>query len=116
MCVICNSYESIPSENAAGIGTSVNSAGNYSNDYINSLIYNDSYWSGGIGSPVYWTIDDGTYGGSGWNAHQITAIRNVIETYGNYCNPSQLIFSEVSPGNANVDIVFATTDTATTLS
>ena len=105
MCVICDGYEKNLSDTAAGVSSGLGNAGNYSNDYIDGLV-----WGGGWSGTVYYTIDDGpTYGGSGWLAHQETAIHNAVTAYNNICG---LNFSYVSPGNSNVDIVFGTLDNA----
>jgi hypothetical protein len=107
MCTICFKTQHSTSENAAGIDANLGDAGTYSNNYINGLV-----WGGGWSGPVYYTIDQGTYGGSGWNAHEITAIQNAVAAYNNICG---INISYVAEGDVNVDIVFATlSDTAFT--
>jgi serralysin len=100
MCSICFNVEHLTSENAASIDPNLGDAGDYSNNYINGLI-----WGGGWSGPVYYTIDQGSYGGSGWTATQITAIQNAVASYNNVCG---INISYVAPGNANVDIIFYT--------
>ena len=105
MCSICFNVEHLTSENAASIDPNLGDAGDYSNNYINGLV-----WGGGWSGPVYYTIDQGSYGGSGWTATQITAIQNAVAGYNNVCG---INISYVAPGNANVDIVFGTLDNTT---
>ena len=105
MCSICFNKQHLTSENAASIDTNLGDAGDYSNNYINGLV-----WGGGWSGPVYYTIDQGSYGGSGWTATQITAIQNAVAGYNNVCG---INISYVAPGNANVDIVFGTLDNTT---
>jgi Ca2+-binding RTX toxin-like protein len=100
MCSICFNTEHLTSENAAVIDPSLGDPGNYSSDYINGIV-----WGGGWSGSVYYTIDDGTYGGSGWMDTEITAIRNAVAGYNNVCG---INISYVEPGDVNVDIVFAT--------
>ena len=101
MCTICFNTEHLTSENAAVVNPGLGDPGTYSSDYINGLI-----WGGGWSSgPVYYTIDQGSYGGNGWVAHQVTAIQNAVAAYNNVCG---INLAYVEPGNANVDIIFAT--------
>jgi serralysin len=101
MCSICFNTEHLTSENAAGVDAGLGDPGTYSSDYINGLV-----WGGGWSNEtVYFTIDQGLYEGGGWLTHQITAIDNAVAAYNNVCN---IDLSYVSPGDANVDIIFAT--------
>jgi Ca2+-binding RTX toxin-like protein len=101
MCSICFNTEHLTSENAAGVDAGLGDPGTYSSDYINGLV-----WGGGWSNEtVYFTIDQGLYSGDGWLTHQITAIDNAVAAYNNVCN---IDLSYVSPGDANVDIIFAT--------
>jgi len=102
MCSICFNTEHLTSENAAGVDASLGNAGFWSNDYINGLI-----WGGGWTGPadVYYTIDEGTYGGEGWELHEVTAIQNAVAAYNNVCN---IDLSYVLPGDPNVNIIFGT--------
>ena len=101
MCSICFNAEHLTSENAAVINPSLGDPGTYSSDYINGVMLGGG-WSGG---PVYYTIDQGQYGGDGWFDHQVTAIQNAVTAYNNVCG---INLTYVAPGNANVDIIFAT--------
>jgi serralysin len=101
MCSICFNKQHLTSENAAGVDADLGDPGTYSSDYINGLV-----WGGGWSNEtVYFTIDQGLYEGGGWLTHQITAIDNAVAAYNNVCN---IDLSYVSPGDANVDIIFAT--------
>ena len=106
MCSICFNTEHLTSENAASIYPGPADAGTYSSNYINGLV-----WGGGWSSgPVYYTIDEGEYGGEGWLEWEVTAINNAVEAYNNVCN---IDLSYVEPGDTNVDIVFGTLDDVT---
>ena len=101
MCSICFNTEHLTSENAAGVDAGLGDPGTYSSDYINGLV-----WGGGWSNEtVYFTIDQGLYSGDGWLTHQITAIDSAVAAYNNVCN---IDLSYVSPGDVNVDIIFAT--------
>jgi len=97
-------YENDISNNAAVVNSSLGNAGNYSNDYINGIV-----WGGGWSGTVYYTIDQGEYGGDGWNGNEVTAIQNAVDTYNNVCG---IDIQYVTPGNASVDIIFATVNNA----
>jgi Ca2+-binding RTX toxin-like protein len=88
------------SENAAVVDPGLGEAGLYVNDYINGLV-----WGGGWSGPVYYTIDQGSYGGDGWLPHQVTGILNAVSAYNNVCN---INITYVEPGAGNVDIIFGT--------
>ena len=100
MCTLCFDIDYIPSEVAASVNSGLGSAGAYSNDYINGLV-----WGGGWSGTVYYTIDNGTYGGYGWNDYEETAIQNAVNAYNNVCG---INIQYVAPGSSSVDIVFAT--------
>jgi Ca2+-binding RTX toxin-like protein len=100
MCSICFNKQHLITENAAVVDPGLGDAGDYTNPYINGLV-----WGGGWSGSVYYTIDDGTYGGTGWVDTQTTAIQNAVASYNNVCG---INISYVEPGNVNVDIVFAT--------
>jgi Ca2+-binding RTX toxin-like protein len=88
------------SENAAVVDPGLGDAGAYSNDYINGLV-----WGGGWSGPVFFTIDQESYGGDGWLPHQVTGILNAVSVYNNVCN---INMTYVEPGAGNVDIIFGT--------
>lgn len=100
MCTLCFDKDYIPSEIAASVNSGLGSAGAYSNDYINGLV-----WGGGWSGTVYYTIDTGYYGGAGWEAYEVTAIQNAVNAFNNVCG---INIQYVAPGSSSVDIVFAT--------
>ena len=100
MCSICFNTEHLTSENAAVIDPGLGDPGTYSSDYINGVM-----WGGGwSGDTVYYTIDQGQYGGGGWFDHQVTAIQNAVTAYNNVCG---INLTYVAP-DSNADIVFLT--------
>jgi len=99
VCSICFNTEHLTSENAAAVDPGLGDPGTYSSDYINGLVWGGG-WSGG---PVYYTIDQGTYGGGGWTALEVTAIQNAISAYNNVCG---INLTYVSPESTDADIAF----------
>jgi Ca2+-binding RTX toxin-like protein len=104
MCSICFDKQSFTSENVATVDGGLGNGGNYSNNYINSLV-----WDGGWSGTVNYTIDDGYYGGDGFAAPIISAIHRAYSSYEKVCG---IDFNYVSVGDANVDIIFFETTNA----